>query len=361
MTFGTRRIGKTSLLFHLERELKLTGSKVIYCDMRSWKDEIENHDVSWIEQKISSMILKECNVKDKFEFKNITGCLEGLFERLEENKTKVVLILDEFDLILSHAASKEWPASQDPWVGFLARLGAPPRNARDRFSLVIAGHQELGSQKDYLTRYLWYLKDLLPVELDFFSEDEAREYFIEKVSRKFIESNLEEIKNAIEVRHEKFGSAMFTKSVIPLIERLTGNHPYYLSLLCRELIQVMNSKFQSVVTNQDLREGIELAVKRDSHVSSLWWGDQTTPELFQDLHKTILEYLVQKVPYDQVSSVSDDFIHLSAKALKMDSSEFKKAIDQLTTFHILEKEKGADAYRFKIDLMRAILDKKVLS
>jgi len=365
MTFGIRRIGKTSILYHLRRELRklsdIYNIVVVYIDARPWRDEILLNAINNIEREICESIAAACGLGRNTGYENLVRFLNSIGSYLKGSNKKIVLILDEFDMILAHAASLQLPAHQDPWASFLSRLGSPSPDIRRCFSLVIAGHHRLGTDANYMTRYLWCLKDFLPVEVYLFSEEESREYFVNKVSQEFIRQHIDEIKEAVESNDKSLGSLVYSKSVISIIMRLTGNHPYYLSLLCRALIDIMNDKRQWVVTEQDLAEAIFQASMTDNHVMDLWNGSPFAPELFLQPHTLILEYLVKALRSDN-DLVSTKYVSVPSKNLQMNSMIYNNTINELSKLYILEKDKDPEMhYRFKIDLIRIIIDRRILN
>ena len=360
ITFGMRRIGKTSLLYELRRMLSAAGCVVRYHDARYWQDEIQHNCVAEIEQIICRDILAHCAVDGTQRCENFTECLSIVGPPLREMQMKLIVILDEFDMILARGASLELSARQDPWAGLLARLGAIPAAASEVFSLIIAGHYRLATQPDYLTKYLWYLKDLLSVEVSMFSEEEAWDYAVRKVSPDFIQEHHGEIRKALESPEMEFGSLTFTGSAMALMDRLTGKHPYYLSLLCRALVDVMNDKKQGVVVKQDILDAIPIAASTDRHVESLWSGSDMATEQFQAPHKEILSYIIEHVGYER-DVLTEQYVSISGGTAQLNQVVLKSVLDELVKFHVLDHERGRESYRFNIPLMGIILAKKIFA
>jgi cold shock CspA family protein len=359
MVFGIRRVGKTSLLLETKRRLEAEGCIAVYFDARVWADEIVQNSVEKIELEICRGIQRETHFEGDGGHARITDCLRAMTPYLTDLRKNLIVILDEFDMILAHASSLQVPASQDPWMSLLSRIGALPPDARRVTSIIMAGHRRLGTEGEFGGKYLWHLKDLLAVELDVFSEDEAREYVVGKVGREYVGARANEIRAALNSQTPEFGALRFSPSVVSLVMRLTGRHPYYLSLICRELIEVMNEQYQEVVREDDLGDAVARAVATDRHVTDLWSGGPFAPEQFLPAQRVILEYLVKKLD-DHEETVSSSYAPISSAAVSMNSSAFANSLHHLQSHQVLERQRGEEAYRFRVDLMRLILARKIL-
>ncbi|TPF14220.1 AAA-like domain-containing protein [Priestia megaterium] len=142
--FGLRKIGKTSVLYALERTIQSKNGKSIYIDCQS----PSIHGLRWFEllKEIAEKIISKYKINfdiDRYEFseaksaKNFEEIIVELYKLLDCNR--ILLILDEIEMIcVDTAQSSHWKNGND-FIYFWQTIRAFCQEHQDELSFLVAG------------------------------------------------------------------------------------------------------------------------------------------------------------------------------------------------------------------------------
>ena len=159
-------------------------------------------------------------------------------------------------------------------------------------------------------------------------------------------------KNAIALITEPVGDYMqYKRKALALVLRLTAGHPYFTQSLCSQIVEDMNDKQQNRVKVEYVDEACHDVVENPPPHLAHIWGELTSEE------KIMVALLADALP-DKLSyvTVDDIILNQSHYGLESDRASISKAVAQLMIKEYLVEEKpGAEAYRFRMDLIRSWL------
>lgn len=141
------------------------------------------------------------------------------------------------------------------------------------------------------------------------------------------------------VEHDRFA--------LPLIKQLTGNHPYFIQLLCDRIVAELNARQQMLVNAQIIEAAVEdLVINGVSNLKFYWVEVMTEQE--QAVAGTVQELLRRQ----QLADVSAIWSEMSSSNLRLTPDDVLEALRGLTEKDLLQRDRAAmDAYKFKIGLV----------
>lgn len=144
----------------------------------------------------------------------------------------------------------------------------------------------------------------------------------------------------------------FPAGIPERIIRLTAGHPLYTQLLCKNLVDRLNSLERDQVHSEDIDEVAQkLASDPPARITYFW--RELGPEQ-QNTLSLIGESLKNSDHYVSASILLDLANKLGLE-LKMDQLELERILDKLIIYEILERERAGEGqyeYRFRADLLR---------
>jgi hypothetical protein len=145
------------------------------------------------------------------------------------------------------------------------------------------------------------------------------------------------------VRHDRFA--------VPLIRQQTGNHPYFLQLLCDRIIAELNVRQQTLVNAQIIESAVDdLVLNGTSNLKFYWLEVMNNHE--QAIASTVQEILRRRAPAD----ISTIWSELQTFNPRVTPEDVARTLHSLVEKDLLEKDRTAlDTYRFTIGLVERFI------
>ena len=249
--YGQKRSGKSSVLWHLENNVNKSGEAfAIYFSTGLSIAQDGNVEANFyyiiltaIERKLRKLKADNIIVPEigKTNLKDLlTNPMLVFYERLNEIKDaflsieewkhkKLILIIDEFTYIYYQIKLGNIPPTfMQNWKAFVEDGG---------FSLVLSGQDTMTNFiQDFQNEFAMFKTE----RLTYIDIDSARELIEEPIWDK--ENN----------------RSRYTRNSVEKIIELSACSPFYIQIICNELVRFMNSKKKPVLTPADIEEVIEM-------------------------------------------------------------------------------------------------------
>jgi len=253
ITFGQKRAGKSSILFHLKQFLQKDKNLIIvdignigslldpyssvpflYQILWIFLKELKDSILSKIEEGFSEINLSFPNDQDFFNhpspliyFKEVFKSIQRACSKHEDWKNiRIILLVDEFSYIYEFIASHKIPESfMKNWKAILQE---------NYFNAVLAG-------QDVMPKF----KQKFPNEFGTTQD--------ERVSYLKIEDAVKLIDEPIRIGGKQ-GKSRFREKAIDRIIDLTAGSPFYIQIICNRLVEYMNRKKAGLVTEADVEQ-----------------------------------------------------------------------------------------------------------
>ena len=250
--YGQKRVGKSSLLYHVKERMafplipvsftlgasaaNLTIASFLFQiiqNMQKTFDRLEDSGMPHIAVSMPSIAAIERNPDRQFE--RYMGQLQRFFNQSETYREAcIVLLIDEFSYLYSAIKMGEVPPTfMQFWKALLEQ---------DYFSTVVVGH---GNMRKFINDFPNEFQGST-IKLPYLDFDSAR---------KLIEDP---------IRIPESGQSRYRGSAVEKLLELTAGSPYYIQIFCNQLVSHMNRKHVQHVTDADIA-----VVERD-----LLQGDQ---------------------------------------------------------------------------------------
>jgi hypothetical protein len=244
---GARRVGKTSLLFEAERQMKADGREVYYVDVQQCltANAVVNEIMHAVSPKEALRATKHGGAFQESVFSN-------LLRRMASSSTKTVLILDELGNVLSRLPKEDWA-----FLGLLRKYAAKPG-----LKFVISCFQEV-----YFKQQTEFEGPLInfatTMRLDVFSRKEVEEFVVAPLDF-----------------WRPLGSAR--NDLLNAVTSSVGSHPYFLQSFCHELFE----RFTDDRAFDPVRE-VQTLLKKDLNQ----WFTSAADEIFFRIPSAAVRYL----------------------------------------------------------------------
>lgn len=321
--FGQRRIGKTSLLLQLQRELPSGGFLPVYFDLQDQTRRALGAVLADLADTLAESVGMEGPSRKDFDDQGHFFEREFLpqaYEALGDSR-RLVFLFDEFD-VMDQVAEAELPdtAAAKALRPFLRRLmRADPRPA---FVFVVGRRAEdlsvdfMATFKSSLVHEMWVL---LP-------------------------EHAESLVRQAEVN----GSLKFTKAAVTRILSLTSDHPYLTQLLCQRIWErayAANPETPPVIDTQEVETATSDALESgEQALVWLWNGLSPAEKIYAAALAEVAEE-GQTIPEDRIIQV------LTAHAARLRTREVELAPRDLVKRRVLEMA-GEREYRFAVEMFR---------
>lgn len=302
--YGQKRSGKSSVLWHLENNLnKSKDVFAIYFSTGLSIAQDANVEANLyyviltsIERKIRKLKTIQNNVPEigRTNLKDLlTNPMLLFYERLNDIKEafllnsewknkKLILIIDEFTYIYYQIKLGNIPKTfMQNWKAFVEDGG---------FSLVLSGQDTMSNFiSDFQNEFAMFKTE----RLTYIETEPARQLIEEPIWDK--EKN----------------RSRFTRNSIDKIIELTACSPFYIQIICNELVRFMNTKKKPVLTPADIEEVIDNLTSGFNSLTEfdfenlLSAGDKNLDEIKSDEAKAILKQIAILTKYIQFARRED--------------------------------------------------------
>ncbi|MEM7134580.1 MAG: VWA domain-containing protein [Chloroflexota bacterium] len=323
--FGQRRIGKTSVLRHLEQSLPESGAfKPIYFDLQDKAALPLNTVLEQLAQRIVSrlgLVLTtdySTSYQEAFHSQFIPNVLDGLQE-----DASLVILFDEFDVLDSEDQSQAGTAFF-PYLRELMDL-----DPRLQFIFVIGRRPE-----DLSSLTLSVFKGINQESVTLLSQHDTME--LVKLG-------------------QKNDSLVISDSVAEQIYSLTGGHPYLTQQLCQEIWEEAYEEDPDeppTIGIQEIEAAIEPALRHANNALEwIWDGLSPAQRIVASALATAGKQSMSRVELEQ---------RLHESGVRILVSELRDAPVLLERLDLIRPEQ--EGYRFHTELLRRwIVDNKTLN
>lgn len=246
--YGQRRVGKTSLLYRLQ-SYDLRGPYVpVFIDMQ----ELSGSSTARLCSKLANSVLNELKARGisvpvssplpSAHFgEDPLGKLGEFFDKIETlQDVRILLLIDEFESLM--LTIREGTITEH-FYNFLRGLMQHKTNV----SFIFAGADELQNMMRDYASIMFNIARFIP--MGYMSSEEA-EYLIRKPVEGFL---------------------VYNDAAVDRIKMATSGNPYYIQLICFNLVERMNREKRNIVTIVDVNEVIkELLRFGSSYFEHLW-------------------------------------------------------------------------------------------
>jgi formylglycine-generating enzyme required for sulfatase activity/tetratricopeptide (TPR) repeat protein len=329
--FGQRRIGKTSLLFQLERLLLRKSFLPVYFNLQDSARLPLGEVLTALARKIMTVANlpedKAITVDDRGNL-FLYDFLPHLYKKLRRNR-RLVLLFDEFDTLDQIGGFQlAENIAANSFRRFLRQLAEEDRELRLSYVLVVGRQAEdlnidfKADLKASLVKQIWTL------------DRESAEKLIRQA--------------------EDNGTLKFSHTAIKRIIELTNCHPYVLQLLCHTIWHIAHStddKSKLFVKLADVNNALPKSLEAGDQALDWLWGG-LSPE--EKIYAAVLSELAHENEVIAEKRVLDA---LATYAPRLHTPEIESASRYLVKRHILE-EADTHSYRFAVELFRRWIKQK---
>lgn len=323
--FGQRRIGKTSILQELQRQLPAKGAYApVYFDLQDKASWSLNRVLFDLARTISVQLRMTPPKLEAFEadedyYRNIF--LPEVFKKLGDKNT-LVLLLDEFD-VLDNATENQAALAFFPYVRQLLSMG----ENKQKFVFVIGRKPE----------------DLSNFALSIFKGVSTQRISL-------LERNHTE---AVVRQSEKNKTLVWDDAAVEEVWQITHGHPYMTQLLCKV---VWDSAYEDEavdtppgVTAEQVNAAIEEALKEGANAFSWIWDG--LPPAERVVISALSELGQRPVNQSELEEM------LQASGVRIVMRELELAPTTLVEWDLLEEQQH-NTYQFRVELLRQWICKK---
>jgi tetratricopeptide (TPR) repeat protein len=321
--FGQRRIGKTSLLLQLQRELPSDEFLPVYFDLQDQTRRALGAVLADLADTLAEGVGIAAPLPKGFDDQGHFFEREFLPQAYEAlgNSRRLVFLFDEFD-VMDQVAEAELPdtAAAKALRPFLRRLMTT--DSRPAFVFVVGRRAE-----DLSVDFMATFKSSLVYEMWVLLPEHAE---------------------ALVRQAEVNGSLRFTEGGVTRILSLTNDHPYLTQLLCQRIWErayALNPEMPPVIDVQEVEtSSIDALQAGEQALLWLWNGLSPAEKIYAAALAEVAEE-GQTIPEDRIIQV------LTANAARLRTREVELAPRDLVKRRVLEMA-GEREYRFAVELFR---------
>jgi len=317
--YGQRRVGKTSLLHQIARQVQ-SSVQPVYFDLQGK----EGHSLGKVLYTLARTIgrplklksLKQSDFDDAGRFFRETF-LPLAYQQLDNRR--LLLLFDEFDVLGDELSSPE--AASETLFPYLQHLIMHERQIA--FIFVVGRRIE-----ELATHFQAIFKQAAYRRVGLLDPTSARDLIVEPTK----------------------DILTFSGDAIEAIFNLTAGHPYFTQLMCFETFNAMKNEDRRIVAEADIFDVVDQAIESGHGALTWFWDGLPRAERFI---------------MSAVAHVSDDSGLASQEAIRqilekhriiLTGVELTDAPDRLVEWEMLRRE-GPDNYRFVVELVRRWITK----
>jgi HEAT repeat protein len=325
--YGHRRTGKTWTLLRLRERLP-DAYIPIYIDMQAYSgvsgapallQNFAHNILTGVKEtcNISSQKLRSIHVPTFEDYeKNYPYYFESCFLASVEGALggkKLLWLIDEFQALEDMVSRRQLEPTFMEFLRHLMQFG--------KMAFVFAGTREV-------TGKYWSVFFNIAVnrKIGVLSDSDAAKLVIDPVK-------------IVGVRHDRFA--------VPLVKQFTGNHPYYIQLLCDKVVSQLNLHKQMLVNAQIIEDAVnELVIPGTSNVKFYW------DEVMDDRERAAAGAMQELLRRRQATDVKTIWTEFTSINPRITAQDVTATLKSLTDKDLLEKSRGAlDTYKFRIGLV----------
>ncbi len=327
---GQRRTGKTSLLKQLPLELDKQRYVPVYIDLQGLVDP----GMASFFHGLSHLIASDLRAQGiqvtppsrehfkpapsaTFENQFLAESQEALGDR------RLVLAFDEFEELEMRVRDGKLDRDIFPFLRHLMQHS-------EKLACIFAGTHRL----QQLTSDYWsiFFNIALHRDIRFLDEAPARRLVTEPV---------------------KDDNVIYDELAVDEILDVTACHPYFLQLMCFELVNLLNNRRRNYVTVDDVRESVDGILDRGEAQFHFVWANASARE------RLALAALTRLLARERMVASSDIANLLAEHGRKMDPKDVSVTLNGLVNQDIVKDigDRVSLRYIFKLDLMRRWIER----
>jgi AAA+ ATPase superfamily predicted ATPase len=321
---GTRRSGKTSILFQIKGGRLGEGFLPVLIDMQSMTVQNDAEFLSRLTQELlAALNCPELAQEERFRAspdKNPFTIFQSLVKELDDRLQgrKLVLMFDEYELFETHI--EKGRLSTD-----ILNLLANWMESRQRVFVIFTGSDQLESRNPFYWNA--FLGKALHRRISFLSRRDTLRLVTEPLH----------------------GTVFYRTGVPEAIYELTAGQPFYTQVLCQTIIDYLNEKRQYDVADAEIQEAIEEIIHNPLPQMIFTWGS------LSDMEKISLSIIAEKNKEVVAPCSADDirsFVTREKTGYRLHRSKLNETLERLFHQDILKKEAEEARYSFRMDLWR---------
>lgn len=321
---GTRRSGKTSILFQIKGGRLGEEFIPVLIDMQSMTVQSDCEFITKLGIAIVAAI-GDSDVSLERDFcvevkDNPFSAFQDLVRKisLKLDGKKLILLFDEYELFETHIDKGRFSTD-------ILNLLANWMEHKEGVFIVFTGSDKLESRNSRYWEY--FLGKALHRRISFLSKTDTLRLINEPVS---------------EVMH-------YDEGVAEEIFKLTAGQPFYTQVLCQSIVDHLNELQKYDVTLEDVKEVVSEIIENPLPQMIFAWSS------LSDLEKLSLSIIaalskdeVKPIPYTSIYSFPSE----EKIGYELDDNKLHEATERLFHHDLLDKDEQSDSYTFKMDLWR---------
>ncbi|WP_455792292.1 ATP-binding protein [Clostridium butyricum] len=308
--FGLRKIGKTSVLFALERLIKLRGGNSLYLDCQNpaihkcrW-NELLYYIISEIVRKYN-LDVNLINTEDKYTEKSASQSFEEDISKISMtlNERRILLIFDEIENITFGTSTSEFWSEGHDFINFWQTIRAVFQKDNRFFSFIITGVNPMCVERPSINGFDNPIFGMInPTYLDLFNIKDVRDM----------------IKNI-----GKYMGVIFEEEIFTKLTDDYGGHPFLIRHVCSLINTEVEGLRPHIVTKYEYsRKKNEYDKKISNYIELIlqilerWYPQE------YELLEILAVYGNEKFK-DKISSYNNEIQHLVGYGiLKEDNNDY---------------------------------------
>jgi len=320
---GERRVGKTSILLHLENRLSSENMIFGILDLQSFgpvdTSGFFHGIISGIQETLKAKELPVVNMEKKgLSNHDPYQTTQLYFNELERQlgDRNLAIFFDEIELL--------WEKLEDGKIepevfDFMRSL----INQHPSIAFGFTATHRLRHMREHYGSPIFSM--MLYKKIDYLDEDSAERLICEPVKAEF----------------------EYDALTVNTIKKVTSNHPFFIQLVCKELIDYVNRKRQRVFKPQEMDKVLNLAMER---------GELQFFSLLREsrfLEKIILAVIAEITESDSAEIPEADILKRIQTRVDVSDQDIQNGLDSLKEREILKAEyKDVVYYSYKVALVR---------
>ena len=320
--FGQRRVGKTSILYQLQKPSNLpAGFHPVYFNLEGRASQNLNQVLYALAEKIAESLNLPLAAQTEFQGDGdyfSERFLPQVYEALQDRR--LLLLFDEFDVL-----SEELLDGTIALNTFFPYLQNRLFDEEKLVYIFVVGRR----LEELTPEFLATFKQARTRPISFLSREDARRL----------------------IREPVLGVLEYEDEAIERILSVTACHPYLTQLLCFELVDHLDGLGKTRVTVDDVNAVIDDAIESGSSGLAWLWDGLPIAERF------ILSAVTSVTDENGIATRENINEALRRHRIRLLGIELTRAPDMLVEWGWLEKTEEHGGYKFVIELLRRWISK----
>jgi hypothetical protein len=258
------------------------------------------------------------NQPDNNPFQTFDDFLAAVSAQIEEQC--LIFLVDEYEILQRKIDAGD--ISEEIFVYL-----RPLMQNHENLAFIFAGSREFGRMEN--RQWAFMFNAAIPRKVSFLQHEEAVRLMTEPVK----------------------GFVRYTPAAIEKFMRITAGQPYFIQLVCQEIVEYLNEVRRKKVTPEIVeRVSTEIIVSNTPYHLAYIWSDSSREE------KCVLSAAASLIDTETATVTVDEIeAKLAEHSLDLPQSEIHKTLASLIERELIEGQPDTDAYRFRMDLTRFYL------